>query len=223
MRADHANDQYYRVTSGLWAGLVILYGGELAAADDSLQKTRSLAVQHGYSSMGGFLTLFIGIVSAMRGQADGLAQMCQDFEGSLSSDAVPDTAFIRNYLAQGYAFAGDVEAALASLAKAMEMAQQGGEQLELASMHLLKGNLLNGKSNSVEAENSFRASIEVARRQESKSWELRATTSLARLLDEQGKDDEARAMLADVYGWFTEGFDTADLRVAKELLDKLNA
>jgi predicted ATPase len=73
-----------------------------------------------------------------------------------------------------------------------------------------------------EAEKCFRQAIEIARRQEARSWELRATTSFARLLAEQGRRNEVRAMLADIYGWFTEGFDTADLKDAKALLDELN-
>jgi len=64
--------------------------------------------------------------------------------------------------------------------------------------------------------------IHVARAQSAKSWELRATMSLARLLAKQDRRDEARTVLADIYGWFTEGFDTADLRDAKVLLDELN-
>ena len=63
----------------------------------------------------------------------------------------------------------------------------------------------------------------IARQQQAKSLELRAAASLARLLDKQGKRDEARAMLADIYGWFTEGFDTADLKEAKSLLDELSS
>jgi predicted ATPase len=64
--------------------------------------------------------------------------------------------------------------------------------------------------------------IEIARRQSARSFELRATTSLARLLDKQGRQDEARRMLDEIYGWFTEGFDTADLKEAKALLDALS-
>ena len=91
-------------------------------------------------------------------------------------------------------------------------------------MHRLKGELLLAQdaSNAARAEKSFRTAIEIARRQKAKSWELRATTSLARLLDKQGHRDEARAMLADIYNWFTEGFDTADLKDAKALLEELN-
>ena len=68
----------------------------------------------------------------------------------------------------------------------------------------------------------FRRAIAIARRQSAKSWELRAATSLARLLAEQGKREEARAVLAEIYGWFTEGFDTADLKDAKGLLEELS-
>jgi len=64
--------------------------------------------------------------------------------------------------------------------------------------------------------------IDVARAQSAKSWELRATMSLVRLMRDTGRRDEARAMLAGIYGWFTEGFDTADLKEAKALLDELN-
>jgi predicted ATPase len=72
-----------------------------------------------------------------------------------------------------------------------------------------------------EAETYFRQALNVARLQSAKSWELRATMSLARLLAKQGKRDEARAMLADIHNWFTEGFDTRDLKDAKALLDQL--
>ena len=71
------------------------------------------------------------------------------------------------------------------------------------------------------AETDFRRAIEIARTQSAKSWELRATMSLARLLATRGRRDEARAMLAEIYGWFTEGFDTADLKDAKTLLEEL--
>ena len=73
-----------------------------------------------------------------------------------------------------------------------------------------------------EAEGCFRQAINVARRQSAKSLELRAVTSLSRLLHQQGEKDEARQMLAEIYGWFTEGFDTADLKEAKVLLDELS-
>src|SRR5260370_40191532 len=92
-----------------------------------------------------------------------------------------------------------------------------------AEMHRLKGELLlrRNDSNLAEAQSCFERAIEIARKQSAKSLELRATTSLARLLAKQGRRDEAHAMLAEIYGWFTEGFDTADLKDAKALLDEL--
>ena len=85
----------------------------------------------------------------------------------------------------------------------------------------LRSNTACGAARLELAEQDFREAIEVAQRMSAKSWELRATTSLARLLARQDKRDEARAMLADIYGWFTEGFDTADLKDARTLLDQL--
>ena len=73
-----------------------------------------------------------------------------------------------------------------------------------------------------EAEKCFFKAIEIARQQQAKSLELRATTSLARLWQQQGKQHEARTMLAEIYGWFTEGFDTADLKDAQALLAELS-
>ena len=80
-----------------------------------------------------------------------------------------------------------------------------------------------GADGDLEAERNFRAAIRIARNQHAKSLELRATTSLARLLNAHGRREEALAMLADIYNWFTEGFDTADLKDAKTLLDELGS
>jgi predicted ATPase len=86
----------------------------------------------------------------------------------------------------------------------------------------LKGELLR-VSGEAEAENSLRKAINIAHRQQAKSWELRAGVSLLRLLRDNQRRDEARTMLAEIYNWFTEGFDTADLKDAKSLLDELSA
>ena len=91
-----------------------------------------------------------------------------------------------------------------------------------AGLYRLKGELMRMRDSDVEAEQSFRTAIRIAQSQSAKSFELRATTSLARLLASNGRRDEARAMLAEIYGWFTEGFDTADLKDAKALLDELS-
>ncbi len=131
-------------------------------------------------------------------------------------------------LAEGCVALGRVEDGFAAVAEALAAVERTGERWVEAELHRLKGvlTLARGAVPSAEvgaeAEKCFRLAIEIARRQEAKSWELRATTSLARLLNKQGKRDEARAMLAEIYGWFGEGFDTADLKDAKALLEALS-
>ena len=87
-------------------------------------------------------------------------------------------------------------------------------------MYRVRGELLRAGHDPIAAERCFSRAIGIARQQSAKSWELRAATSLARLWRDQGKRVEARDLLAPVYGWFTEGFETADLRDAKALLDE---
>jgi predicted ATPase len=117
---------------------------------------------------------------------------------------------------------GKPEAALASVAVGLKAVEKmGGAPLE-AELHRLKGEaLLAGAGTVSEAETAIEQGIDVARRQNAKSWELRGTMSLARLRQQQGRPQEAAALLAPIYAWFTEGFDTADLKDAKALLNKL--
>ncbi|HEY6419721.1 MAG TPA: adenylate/guanylate cyclase domain-containing protein [Candidatus Binataceae bacterium] len=116
-------------------------------------------------------------------------------------------------------------AGLQALEEAFSRVEPTGERMYESELYRLKGELLLAQdaSNAVQAEKSFRTAIEIAQAQSAKSWKLRATMSLARMIAKQGKRDEARTMIADIYNWFTEGFDTADLKEAKALLDELNA
>ena len=119
---------------------------------------------------------------------------------------------------------GQTQEAGRVLGKALETAHQTGHRFQEAELYRLKGELLLKVPRSeLEAEKYFRRAIEIARGQSARWWELRATVSLARLLRDTGRRDEARAMLAEIYGWFTEGFDTADLKDAKALLDRLES
>jgi predicted ATPase len=148
-------------------------------------------------------------------------------------------------LAEVYRKAGQAEEALSTLAEALEAAHKTGERFYEAELYRLKGELtlqqsrtslgqISGKSRPVrrhrplipdlqaEAEGCFLKAIDLARRQQAKSLELRAVMSLARLWQSPRKHHEARNMLIEIYGWFTEGFDTKDLREAKALLEELH-
>ena len=130
--------------------------------------------------------------------------------------------FRDTFLSPAYLRAGLPDHAISAVHQAL--AEERGRNQD-SILYRVKGDAILTRDPSAisEAEACYRKAIEIARGQSAKWFELRATTSLARLLDKQGKRDEARAMLAEIYGWFTEGFDTADLKDAKALLDELTA
>jgi predicted ATPase len=128
-------------------------------------------------------------------------------------------------IAEAQKKAGLIEEALASVSEGIDVLSRTGEHWCESYLYSLKGELLlasaAGSCSPQEAEGSYRKAIEIARRQSAKSFELRATTGLSRLLQQQGRHEEARGMLSGVYGWFSEGFDAPDLKEAKALLDIL--
>jgi predicted ATPase len=126
-------------------------------------------------------------------------------------------------LAEAYGKRGQQEEGLTVLVEALRAVEETGEHFYEAELQRLKGAFLlqQGSDNATAAASCFHQAIAVAQSQQAKSWELRATTSLARLWQQQGKRWEAYNLLVPVYHWFTEGFDTADLQDAKALLDTL--
>ena len=126
-------------------------------------------------------------------------------------------------LALAHARAGQAEAALDLLSEALAAVEDMDERMFEAELHRIVGDALLSMQRQGEAEVEFTRALAVARQQQAKSWELRASMSLARLRRDQGKVSEARELLAPVYGWFTEGFETRDLKEAKALLEELAA
>jgi predicted ATPase len=126
-------------------------------------------------------------------------------------------------LAEAYGSTGQVEAGGRVLAEALTLVDTTEERWWEAELHRLKGELLLALStdNAAQTETCFHQALDIARRQQAKSLELRGAMSLARLWQRQGKRTEAYELLAPVYGWFTEGFDTAALQEAKTLLEEL--
>ena len=125
-------------------------------------------------------------------------------------------------LARAQLGAKQIEEGLVTVTKALAQIEQSDERYTEAEIYRLRGELHLSLGNESEAEASLRKAIKVARRQQAKSWELRATTSLARLWQAQGKREKARDALAQVYHWFTEGLDAADLKEAQALLQELD-
>jgi predicted ATPase len=127
-------------------------------------------------------------------------------------------------LADAYRKMRQVKEGLALLDEALALVNRTGERWPEAELYRLKGELLLSLSgdNHAEAEACLHQALDVARHQHAKSIELRVAVDLSRLWQRQGQQEKARQLLADIYGWFTEGFDTADLQVAKALLDELS-
>jgi predicted ATPase len=168
---------------------------------------------------------YLGWADAMAGDLDGgIARMRHHLSEYRAFGAELFTEYILALIATALSRMGRFDEGLRTINESFPIIERTGARWYEAEVHRLKGELLLAQdtSNAVQAEQSFHTAIEVARKQHAKSWELRATTSLARLLANQGKRDEAHAMLAEIYNWFTEGFDTADLKDAKALLEELN-
>ena len=158
---------------------------------------------------------------AMQGKApQGIALMCQ-WLNTVRGTLLQTQALA--VLAEAYGKTHQIEPGLNALAEALTLVEKMGTYFCEAELHRLKGELLLQQSsdNHAEAGNCFHHALDLARSQQAKSWELRAATSLARLWQQQGKCQEAHDLLAPVYNWFTEGFDTADRQEAKALLDEL--
>ena len=156
---------------------------------------------------------------------EGLKLIQQGFAAHRATGAEVNRPEFLYWLAEAYCATGRLDNALDSLTSALEVSEEHEHLCMEAEIYRLKGEFLLRKndSDSEEAQACFQQGIAIARKQGAKSLELSATTSLGRLLTKQGRRDEARAMLAEIYNWFTEGFDTLDLKDAKTLLDELNA
>ena len=158
----------------------------------------------------------------MLGQVqEGIAQMR---EGMAALQSVGVRCYLPGTLctlAEAQAKAGHPGEGLTTLAEVLALVEGTDERHWEAELYRLRAELLLTQGDETGAEASFHRAIEVARRQSARSWELRATVSLCRLWQGQGRMDEARQMLAEIYGWFTEGFDTPDLLEARALLDEL--
>ncbi|MCX5738029.1 MAG: tetratricopeptide repeat protein, partial [Proteobacteria bacterium] len=177
--------------------------------------------------------LHLGLGKVLRGFArvdsgegkEGIAEMQQalvELAGIASGIGAP---LLLSMLAEGLRKVRSLDDALGALALGVSHAEQQGQHFYDAELHRLRAEILldmDGNA-ALEAETLLGQSLEIARRQEAKTFELRAATSLARLWQRQGKRDAARDLLAPVYAWFTEGFDTRDLREAKALLEELAA
>jgi len=205
-----------------WSAGLNLLLREWKAAHLQADEGGRLIHEHGLMSILAWTSFNRGWALAHLGEIEeGLSEMLRCIP---TAGVIFDPWFMLG-LAEVYLAAARPREGLAAIDEGLDQSRRTGSVRWEAEMRRLKGELLLMDDNSagVQAAECFRAAIQVAHRQSAKSWELRATMSLARMLGSQGRRTEARALLAEIYNWFTEGFDTADLKDAKALLDELNA
>jgi predicted ATPase len=197
---------------------------EVCAVQAYEEASISVAMEQGFPYWQAHSALIRGWALVQQGQTkEGSEQIRQGLTAFRATGAALHRPYHLTLLAEAYGTMGQPEPGLTVLTEALTLGDTTGERWYESELYRLKGELLLQQSldNQAEAESAFHHALEIARMQQAKSLELRAATSLARLWQSQGKRDEARQVLGDVYNWFTEGFDTADLKDAKVLLDEL--
>ena len=198
--------------------------GSYAAAKAELDELAALAGEKGALFWKALGTLNQGYLLVMSGKAsEAIEMLTAGFAAYGSTGATVWTPLHLSYLARAYAELGQFDDAWRCIGEAITMLQKIGQLVFEAEVQRVAGEvaLKAPDPDTAKAEAHFARALAVARSQQAKSWELRAAMSIARLWRDLGKRDEARDLLAPVYGWFTEGFDTADLKEAKTLLDEL--
>jgi len=207
---------------------------EIQVVQERAEAAITLSTDQGFPLWLAMGTILRGWALSEQGRSEeGIAQIRQGLATRSAMGVRLGEGLYLGWLAEAQAKAGQVEEGLTVLAEAIATVNETGNRFNEAELYRLKGELTM-KSQEVqgakfkvqsleeEAEACFHKAIEIARRQGAKSLELRAVMSPARLWQKQGKKNEARQMLAEIYGWFTEGFDTADLKEAKALLEELS-
>jgi predicted ATPase len=205
--------------------------GDWRAVQEHAQAVSALATAQGFRYLQGQAMLHMGRALAAQGRtASGLAQMRRGLAVIQATGQIQGMVLILSLLAEAYALDGQAEAGLEALATALDLSCTRGLRLWDAEIHRLQGALRLAQhgprqappaARMEEAAACFQRALTLARQHQARAWELRAATSLARLWQQQGRLEAAHAVLAPVYGGFTEGFDTADLREARALLEAL--
>ena len=207
-----------------WAAVFHQFCQEGRAAQERAEAAISLATEQGFPLWRTASSILRGWALVHQGHArEGIEQIRQGLMAFRATESELLRPYFLALLAEAYGTMGQPEAGLTVLAEALTLVDATGERWYEPEIHHLKGALLLQQStdNHGEAQACFHRALDVARSLQARSFELRAATSLSRLWQQHGKRHEARQLLAEVYGWFTEGFDTIDLQEAKVLLDEL--
>jgi predicted ATPase len=208
-----------------WISLPQSLCGNCAAANALLDELAALADEKGAALWKPLRLMNQGGLLVLNGKAADAVQMITSGWAAWRSMGATAQLNYTSYLAEAYAELGQFENASRCISEALTTIDTTGERWFEAEVNRVAGKiaLKSPEADIAKAEAYFERALAVARQQQAKSWELRAAMSMARLWRDQGKRDEARELFAPIYGWFTEGFDTRDLKEAKAFLEELGA
>jgi predicted ATPase len=202
--------------------LLLAVAENISALEESADQLIAVTTEQGFAFWGAAEAIYRGWVKVKNGDVvEGMSLLRSGLNAYRATGA---ECLVPNYiafLARACATAGQVEEAFALFDDALQIVERTGASWVEAELYRHKGQLLLRQGHSEAAEGLYRKALGIAAEQGAKLWELRAAVSLARLHRDRGRHAEARDLLAPVYGWFTEGFDTVDLNEAKALLDEL--
>jgi class 3 adenylate cyclase/predicted ATPase len=198
-------------------------GGDNAALDERARQLIAVATEQGFPLYRALGTIYRGWGKATTGDvAEGISLLRSGSSAYSATGAETRISYHIALLAKACETAGQVEEALSLLDDALQIAERIGERWFAAELYRHKGQFMLRHGDSEAAEELYRQALTIAKEQEAKLWELRAAVTLAKLGRDQGRRSDAHDLLAPVYRWFTEGFDTQDLKGAKALLDELS-
>jgi len=209
-----------------YVAIIHQYRREVQATHTRAEAAMTLCTEQGYAFYLAAGTMLRGwALVAQEAVEEGLAQMGQGLAAYRATGTVGWQPYSLALLAEAQAKAGRADEGLSVLAEAFRLVDKTGERFYAAELHRLQGQLLLQQAipDALRAEACFHQALAIARHQQAKSLELRAAMSLSRLWQRQGQRQEVCSLLAPIYGWFTEGFDTADLQEARALLEELGA
>jgi tetratricopeptide (TPR) repeat protein len=224
-RAESSSHMFSKAFGMVVVSFIATIRRDLGKARDRARLARGICEEHGLAELLHIAIWFEGYARFWQGEREaGVSDQRRANEALEALGTRNSSSWRMAYLAEAHLRLGEPGAPESSLKRAFEIVDETGQGWAEPEIHRVAAEAILQKpgGDMLAAERRFVEAIALARKQSSKWWELRATVGLARLLAEQGRRGEARRMLADIYNWFTEGFDTADLKDAKALLDELS-
>jgi predicted ATPase len=224
------NHSFSLVTSLAYISLLQIFRRDSTALEPLGKEIYSVSENKGFVLFIGVGLFKTGFVLVHQGQVkEGINKLLQALEIYKATGIRFTLSDLLGSIAEAYGMCGDIEKAMDFMEQALTEVRRGREQYYEAELYRIKGELIlmkadkkNRKEVEKEAADCFQQSITIAQKQMAKSFELRTSVSLCRLLQKQSKKEEARQLLTKIYNWFTEGFETQDLIEAKTLLNELN-